>query len=611
MMNLEAAPRSLRHVSVALALLVGGCATSGVTGTSQDELEGELEVLEFSYVVTSETEYVLRTDDGDLRTLDFGGEPILVTGDRIRARGHQVDDHFVVDDYDMVSDDESSVSQALIGNAVRRSTRLAVLLVNWTAPDSMTVDTMRARVFTNSNSTSVFYRDNSYNLHAIDGNVFGWFQIPALASCDFRALATSARAAAQSAGVDLSGFTQFLYYFPRTSLCGWSGLALVGSPTTPARDTWYNGSSGCVVLAQEILHNFGARHSHSYSCSDSTGARVPIAPAAQCTFSEYGDPYDPMGGGCYHVNAYQKAAQGWFGGCNAVTLTSDGEFDIVPTTVASNGIQTLRVPAGANLCPSGVASCYYHVEYRQPLGPFDGANPTAPVHQGVMLHVAPPADFSGRSRPGDPYLLDLSPATAGFRDPDLLVGQTFTDPNGIQISLVSRSSASAHVRVRFPGGGSGAPVCIDGSRPGQPPPPPPPTCGAGETGFEGGCYVLTAAAQPYDQARASCQALGTGWRVAEIGSASENNFVSGLAGTFEAWLGASDGVTEGQFAWDSGPQFWTGGAAGSPVSGSFANFVIGEPNDAGGNSDCIRMVAGGGWRDIQCTSSFRAICERR
>jgi hypothetical protein len=99
MMNLEAAPRSLRHVSVALALLVGGCATSGVTGTSQDELEGELEVLEFSYVVTSETEYVLRTDDGDLWTLDFGGEPILVTGDRIRARGHQVDDHFVVDDY--------------------------------------------------------------------------------------------------------------------------------------------------------------------------------------------------------------------------------------------------------------------------------------------------------------------------------------------------------------------------------------------------------------------------------------------------------------------------------------------------------------------------------
>lgn len=467
MIHSGVAPRSRRHISLALALVVCGCAAGESSDRSQTELEGQLEVLEFSYVVTSETEYVLRTDDGQQWTLDFGGEPILATGDRILAHGHQVDDHFIVDDYRIVGD-QGSVTQALVGNTPRRSTRLAVMLVNWTAPDTMTVDTMRARVFTNSNSTSAFYRDNSFNLHNLGGDVFGWFQIPPVANCDFRALATSARAAAQGAGVDLSSFTQFLYYFPRASDCGWSGLALVGSPTTPARDTWYNGSSGCVVLAQELLHNFGGRHSHSYTCTDPAGARVPIAPAAQCTFSEYGDPYDPMGSGCYHVNAYQKAAQGWFGGCNAVTTTSDGEFDIAPTAVASNDIQTLRVPAGSNLCPSGMTSCYYHVEYRQPLGPFDGANPTAPVHQGVLLHVAPPADFTGRSRPGDPYLLDLTPASSsGFRDPALGAGQTFTDPNGVQITLVSRTAASAHVRVRFPGGGSGAPVCADGTQLGR------------------------------------------------------------------------------------------------------------------------------------------------
>lgn len=607
----------LRAIAVGLLLAVGGCAGPDDSTNGSSELEGRLEVVIVTYDDISDTEYTLYTDRGAVWNLDFAGSPALATGDRIWARGTAVGDHFVVEDHRILDADDdgvATVGQELTGNSVRTTSRLAVLLVSWTAPDTMTPDEMRRRLFTNSNATKVLYQDNSYNLHTLQGDVFGWLTVPAMASCDYRTLATNARTAAQNAGIDLSGYTGVMYYFPRTSQCGWSGLAFVGTPRSPARDSYFNGSSSCGVLAHELLHNYGARHAHSYSCTDTAGARVPIAAPGQCTFSEYGDPYDPMGSGCYHFSSYQKAAQGWLGGCNAVTLTSDAEYEIVPMALASNDIQALRVPMSSGLCPTGMTSCYYYIEYRQPIGLFDGTNPGAQVHQGVLLHVAPSVDFSGGSRPSDPYLIDLTPTSSNaFRDPALTVGSTFADPAGIQITLLARTSASARVRVSFPGGGSGTPVCIDGSQPGgpPPPPPPPPTCGTGEQTFEGGCYVLTTIAQSYDAARGSCQARGTGWRLAEIGSAAENNFVSSLIGTREHWLGGTDRAAEGQFSWESGAAFWSGGSAGGPVAGAYANFVAGEPNDAGGNSDCVRILAGGGWRDVSCTSGYRAVCERR
>ena len=110
-------------------------------------------------------------------------------------------------------------------------------------------------------------------------------------------------------------FQHYLWYFgSRTSPCNWSGLASLGTPETPSRDTWYNGSTSCVVLVQEPGHNFGMQHSSSLSCDGAPFADDPN----DCTASEYGDPFYPMGGGCRHMNAWQKAYQGWFGGCNGV-----------------------------------------------------------------------------------------------------------------------------------------------------------------------------------------------------------------------------------------------------------------------------------------------------
>jgi Lectin C-type domain/Gametolysin peptidase M11 len=614
----------MRGMALLMALVGQGCGDSSISSTGPDsEIEGDLEV----FIINrgdgaSATDFSLRTSSDTSVHLDFPQPPALATGDRIRARGRAVDDRFFVEGYSVLTQGDASeeaverAGEALTGNPVRRRTRLAVLMVHWGTPDAQTVAGMRGRMFTNNNSTSAFYAENSQNLFAMEGDVFGWFEVPAMTGCDYRTLASNAKAAARTAGVDLDGYNQFLYYFPRTSQCQWAGLASVGKPSRPSAETWYNGASGCVVLAQEILHNFGAAHSHSYTCT-SNGAGVPLAGPSECTYSEYGDPYDPMGSGCFQINMYQKAGQGWLGRCNAVTLTSDAEFDLVPTELPSDAIQTLRVPVSSNLCPSGLSSCYYYVEYRQPIGIFDSASPTSPVHQGILVHIGPGTDFLGVSRPSSSYLLDMTPGSSrGFRDAALTEGQTYVDPAGIRITLVSRTSENARVRVQFPNGGSGAPTCIDGSQPTgggttPPPPPPPSNCGAGETEFEGSCYALTTTTQAYDSARSSCQARGAGWGLVEINSAAENNFVSGLVGTKERWIGANDRTVEGQFSWESGMQFWSGGATGAPVAGSYANFVTGEPNDNGGNSDCVRVLAGGGWRDGPCTALRTAVCERR
>jgi hypothetical protein len=606
--------RSIAGWMGALALLFAGCAADTAETAAPDvaRIEGELEV----FVVSDSAQLIHELRDGAGRRLrlEFDRQPPrLATGDRVRVQGALLDDdRFAVHEIELQDDDgEDGVAvtaQPLIGNAVARTSRLAVLMVHWSSPSELTPEQMNERVFTGERSTAAFYRENSYGLFDLTGDVFGWYQISAISSCDTQTLASRARAAATAAGVDIASYDQVLYYYPRTTGCQFSGLAQLGRPTRPARDTWYNGSAGCVVLAQELLHNFGALHSHSWSCTGVIGG--------SCQDSEYGDPFDPMGGGCYHTNVYQKAAQGWLGRCNVVTTTADETFKIVPTEIPSNAVQAVRVPMDASLCPGELSSCYYYLEYRQPIGPFDGAEGAqaeSRVHDGVLLHAAGAVDFTGAGRPGEPYLLDTTPGSGqreDFADAVLALGETFEDPSGVSISVYALESDGATVTIRFPGGGSGAPTCIDGSGGSMGPPPAQGMCDDGEFEFESRCYAPTDTAATYDAAAALCAGRGAGWQLADVGSAAENAFVARVVGTGEFWLGGNDRTTEGAWAWDgSGTQFWSGGATGAAEPGVYTNFEPGEPNDGNGNSDCLRMITGGAWRDIDCAQEYPAVCE--
>jgi len=302
----------------------------------------------------------------------------------------------------------------------------------------MTPDAARTMVFTDARSTNAYFKEVSFGVRSLvgkvraDGDVFGWYTLAASNSpCDYSNWGTAARAAAQNAGVDLSGYDHIVHYFKKTSACGFSGVGQV-----PGKYTWINGSSASTI-SHELGHNFGLHHASSLSCTEN-GTRVTIG--GSCTLSEYGDPFDVMGSGFRHFSAYQKGRLGWFEAANMVTATADGTFTVVPIEQKSaTGIQSLRVKIDSTK--------FYYVEFRQPFG-FDNFTTTSAVVNGVLIHRG--TDYPSMSRP---ELLDTVTSTTSFSDAALGVGKTFTDAAAnIKIGVTAISPAGATVTIDVPGG---------------------------------------------------------------------------------------------------------------------------------------------------------------
>ena len=105
------------------------------------------------------------------------------------------------------------------------------------------------------------------------------------------------------------------------------------------------------------------------------------------------------------------------------------------------------------------------------------------------------------------------------------------------------------------------------------------------------------------------------------------------SGWTQTYLGATDIDTEGTWTWikTGGTTFWEGGdpaSGGAAVSGMYANFLSGEPNNgAGGNSqNCLvigvtnssahsstlhifNQESDGEWRDQLCSKTSQFLCE--
>lgn len=123
-------------------------------------------------------------------------------------------------------------------------------------------------------------------------------------------------------------------------------------------------------------------------------------------------------------------------------------------------------------------------------------------------------------------------------------------------------------------------------------------CGDGWITYGSGCYKITSRTS-YSAVRSQCQAAGADLIV--INDAAEDAFalamVTPLADGF--WIGYNDIASEGTFTWVTG-------------SSTYTNWDTGEPNNSGGNEDCVALWANqdGFWHDANCTWNAYGFCEK-
>jgi hypothetical protein len=443
------------------APLVGGCLLSGCTSPSEHEgVEGTLVTYTARFDDgASETHYALRTKQ-DERQLVFAEPPTAELGGPVRVWGRATELGIEVERIEALPRAARTglSRQPLIGAETLPPRRFALALIDIGGGINVDAAQAASTMFgTDPEQGSVrkYFREVSYGRQDIEGEVFGPFDY-ALNGCDTRGLTNTIRP--QIPGE----FDHYLWYMgSRTQACAWAGLAESGIPDNPQDDTWYNGAFGCVVLVQEPGHNLGGQHSSHLDCGDEIFVDVPDG---QCAHDEYGDPFDPLGGGCDHTNAYQKAYQEWLLGCNGVRANSTGRFTLFPLEKTCNGAQVLQVPmprarpfsragGGGNATVESLE--YYYLELRTARG-FDSDMPELPT---VLVHVAEnwrDPNLDGRHT----WILDMKPQTNGMDG--MQAGEAFVDPaGGVRFEVVELSHDKAIIQVDIENG-AGAPTCLDG-----------------------------------------------------------------------------------------------------------------------------------------------------
>ena len=410
-----------------------------LTGVHED-IQGELEVVVEDGKNNWRTLYYLKTG-GKTLALHFAKQPKqnLQTGMKVRVRGVRSGNDVAADS--LVTEDlgGSSSPTDLQANATALSNttgehKVLVILVNFQDLQTQPYTAAQAQD-TAFNTVSNYYRENSYGQTWLTGDVYGWYTIPVSSTtCDTSAIATYAQQAATKAGANLSVYNHYVYAFPQTSACTFSGRASVGG--APG-DVWINGWFELGVVGHEIGHNFGLYHSRSMDC----GTTVI---GGTCTTDEYGDSFDLMGASnSAHFNPYQKERLGWLnsGGSPPVqTITASGTYWIDAYETPSSAAKGLKVLKSTD--PTTGLRTWYYLEHRTATG-FDGylANWGSQVN-GVLVRTGSEAN------PQDTYLLDTTPATTSFMDSPLAPGQSFSDSAaGVTITTVSADGTGAWVQI--------------------------------------------------------------------------------------------------------------------------------------------------------------------
>jgi MYXO-CTERM domain-containing protein len=476
---------------VSLLILTASTACTDLGAPEEDgAFTGELVVHFADFPDHSETRYALRQGSGVLRDLAVTSDPALPAGARVKVWGTDQRDAIRVARMERARGDVGSFAAAIVDATPNPVRHWAFVLVDVGGGVTLTSDAAKQRIFSGPTSIRSHYQQDSYGMQDLSGDVFG--PLPAtVTTCADDEMDTLAR--------DLrpmipGTYDQYLWFFgKKVATCDWSGLASGGSAVRPAKDSWFNGSTDCGTLVQEPGHNFGMNHSSSLRCTLGS-AKVSFITDTEgtCTHSEYGNPFDPMGDGCGHMDAYQKGYESWLPGCNFVKVTASGTFTLFPIETACNGVQALQIPlrtprrltlGGGGGTPTITS---YYLELRTPVG-LDQKVPLG-VQVAVADEIRDARRFGGHN-----WLLDMTPETSAKTDVALPVGRAYADPDpmGPKFTVLSADATKAVISVDLGDGMSarpGAGTCDDGSpftAPG------PEQCAAAPPAPDGGAPPLT------------------------------------------------------------------------------------------------------------------------
>jgi hypothetical protein len=522
--------------------------------------------------------------DGARLRLRFVNDPAtsLSTGDRVGVWGDRLGDEFVVSRHILLPSDDTSVTSALIGAPAKPQTAVFVI-VDVGGGSNVTNAMATSSVFSPGNNFASVYDKLSFGIMKMGGDVQGPFSYP-MSTCDYNGLKNAVKPMVSGT------YNHYMWYFgSKVSDCAWSGIGSEGNLTRPQSDAWYNASTGCTVLVQEVGHNMGWMHSSTLACPGATFADDPTT----CKDSEYGNRMTPMGSGCGMLNAHDLWYAQLIGGCNGVKVTASGTFNLFPLETACNGIQAIQIPmvkTGRMAKPeqgnNNQPLKNYYLEYRTKTGLDANITSAVYVYAGDDIHAS--TKTSNWS-----WLLDMNPSTTTFDG--LAAGGSFTDPTGeIKVTVMSADTSKAVVQIDVQGGAGAAPTCIDNTTVEAPGPV---DCGSGPTtgtGGAGGAGGATGAGGSTTGSAGRGGSIGSAGRGGSTGSAGRGG-TTGTVGTGGSAAGAAGrGGTPGGVAGSTGTAGTTGTTGRGGATGAAGNIGIAGAAGMSGSAGSIGTTGRGG-----------------
>jgi chitodextrinase len=425
-------------------------------GAAKETLTGTLDALYVESFRESNPreQYELRTKTGSIALAfadgspdGLGGAKVKVTG---RRTGHRLDvangrpgrdlEVIATAEENLAGDGTMTAESGTTGSfapAATVSKNVAVVMINFKDNTAAPFSKSAAQGALTSSATSAkaFYEEESKSRWSITGTVFGWYTIDSTStSCDWGTWATLGANAVTAGGGSLSGYTNVVYVIPKTSACGWAGVAYVNGPKS-----MLNGNLSVQVMTHELGHNFGLGHANALYCTNSGGTRVAIEATGRCTSKVYEDPFSTMGNNALrHNHASELGELGFLASSEKVVGAPGNTYTISPY-LGSGPVKLVRIPRGDGT--------FFDLDVRTPYGSFDNFTAGSPAVAGATIRLAV-GTASPTSSPKGTDLIDTTPSTTDLKDAPLLVGKTVKDPvSTISFKTLSIDASGVKVQV--------------------------------------------------------------------------------------------------------------------------------------------------------------------